>query len=86
MTQSIIPAPIEMQAVCDLSPYVDEVYHLSRSTTATLKFKTTKDYLRRLSRNAQPGTFFIWRRRAIIWRRPPSCFHHLGSCLAMDSI
>lgn len=57
--------PIEMQAMNDLTPYVDEVYplYLQVYERAVLKFeKLTKDYLRRLGQEMPDrARFFIWR-------------------------
>ncbi|HEX4123779.1 MAG TPA: GNAT family N-acetyltransferase [Tepidisphaeraceae bacterium] len=59
--------PIEMQAVTDISPYVDEVYPLYRQVfeRSALRFEElTPDYFRRVGREMPDrARFFIWRRK-----------------------
>jgi Acetyltransferase (GNAT) domain len=59
--------PIEMQAVTDLSPYVDEVYPLYRQVfeRSALRFEElTPEYFRRVSKEMPDrARFFIWRRK-----------------------
>jgi predicted N-acyltransferase len=58
-------APIEMQAVTDVTPYLDEVYplYLQVFNRSTLQFeKLTPDYFSRIGREMPDrARFFIWR-------------------------
>lgn len=57
--------PLGMQAVTDLTPYVDEVYplYLQVYERSKLRFeKLTKEYLRRIgAERPEKARFFIWR-------------------------
>ena len=58
-------APIDLEVVSDLTPYVDEVYplYLQVHERSPLKFETlTKEYLSELGRRMfDRARFFIWR-------------------------
>jgi predicted N-acyltransferase len=59
--------PIEMQALTDISPYIDEVYPLYRQVfeRSSLRFEElTPEYFRRISADMPDrARFFIWRQK-----------------------
>ena len=63
-------APIEFEALTDISPYVDEIYplYLQVHERSALKFeRLTKAYFRRLGeRMPDKARFFLWRQEGRI--------------------
>jgi predicted N-acyltransferase len=84
-------APIEMEVVSDISPWVDEIYPLYQQVhdRSPLKFETlTKDYFREVGRRMpEAARFFIWRQEGKIIAFS-FCLVHDGTlydeCLGLD--